>query len=144
MKSINENIKFLLNLTKVQSLLIKRFDGGIGNGISFNEFLILFYLNQANDQKLRRIDLAEKIGITASGITRILLPMEKIGLIKSNSVSDDARTRIVSLSSGGKQKFDDALERLNFFLEEIFFIEDKKIKDLSEVLIKIGGKIFMN
>ena len=89
MKSTGVNVKFLLNLVKVESILVRHFDNGMGNGIEFNEFLILFYLNQSNNQKMRRVDLAEKMSMTASGITRMLLPMEKIGLISSDSVDDD-------------------------------------------------------
>jgi len=145
MNAVDGKIKFLLNLNKTHSALIRRFDGGMGNGIGFNEFLILFYLDQPNDQKMRRIDLAEKIGITASGVTRLLLPMEKIGLIKSGPISEDARVRFVSISASGKQKFSEALERLNFFLKEILpDKKDKDIKILSDLFIEIGGKILMS
>jgi len=62
----------------------------MGNGIAFNEFLILYYLDKTSDKTMRRIDLAEKVGLTASGIICILIPMEKIGLITSGSNDGDA------------------------------------------------------
>ena len=145
MKSTSVNIKFLLNLVKVESILVRHFNKGMGNGIGFNEFLILFYLNQSDNQKMRRVDLAEKMNMTASGITRILLPMEKIGLISSESVDDDARVKFVLISSGGKQKFDEALERFEFLTENIFSdIENKEIEFCSNLLIGLGGKILMS
>jgi DNA-binding MarR family transcriptional regulator len=67
MEKVNEKIKFIINLAKAQSILVKRFEGGLGNGLGFNEFLILFYLNNAEGKKMRRVDLAEKISLTASG-----------------------------------------------------------------------------
>jgi len=144
MSAINNNIKFLLNLTKTQSIIARRFDGGIGNGLGFNEFLILLHLNESG-QKMRRVDLAEKIGMTASGVTRILLPMEKIGLIKNGPVSDDARVRFVVSSASGKQKYEEALERLNLLLEDILSgTKEKDVKKLSDLFIGIGGKILMN
>ncbi|MBU4314926.1 MarR family transcriptional regulator [Patescibacteria group bacterium] len=145
MNEISENVNFLLNLARTQSILIKRFDRGMGNGIGFNEFLLLFYLDRADNQTMRRVDLAEKIGVTASGITRMLLPMEKIGLINTSSVSDDARVKSVSLSKGGKEKFDDALLRFTEFAEEIS--SNEKASDISSssiLLSRIGGSILMS
>jgi hypothetical protein len=68
-----------LQLAKVSAMLTRRFDAGLG-GLSLNEFIILYYLSLAPGIQLRRTDLADKVGLTASGITRLLLPMEKIGL----------------------------------------------------------------
>ena len=145
MNTINLNVKFLLNLARVQSIMSKRFDRGMGNGVGFSEFLILFYLNQSDSQKMRRIDLAEKIGMTASGVTRMLLPMEKIGLIKSGSIDEDARVRSVLLSEGGKQKLDEALERFEILGEDIFSsVKIKEIEAASNLLVEIGGKILMS
>ena len=90
-------------------MVTRRFDGSLG-GISFTEFMILYHLSQANDEKMRRIDLASKVGLTASGITRLLLPMEKIGLIKKESNAQDARVSFVLLALGGKTKLEEAVE----------------------------------
>jgi len=145
MKSIGSSVKFLLNLSRAQSSLVKRFDAGMGNGIGFNEFLILFYLSQAPEQKMRRIDLAEKVGLTASGVTRLLLPMEKIGLVTGGSVEEDARVRSVILSKGGKQKLSDALKRFEFLADNVCSgIKTQEIKDFSDLLIAVGGKILMS
>lgn len=77
----------------------RRFDAGLG-GISLNECIILSSLLQAPENKMRRIDLAEKIGFTPSGITRLLLPMEKIGLVFREKNEHDARVSYVILAPG--------------------------------------------
>src|SRR5947207_15424264 len=84
MKKISSQLNFLLNLATAQAKMARRFDGRLGgfHGLGQNDFRILYYLSQADGEKMRRIDLAEKLGLTASGITRLLMPMEKIGLIK--------------------------------------------------------------
>jgi len=139
----NKGIIFLINMAKTQAILNARFDRGLG-GLSFSEFLILYYLGKSKDKKMRRVDIANKIGLTASGVTRILLPMEKIHLIKSGSIEDDARVRFVQITSAGKEKLTDAMERLIFFIEEI--IPSSKFKDiesLSDLLIEVGGRALM-
>jgi DNA-binding MarR family transcriptional regulator len=103
MKKINQSLKFFLNLARAQSLITRKFDCRLGGGLSFTYFQVLYYLSLAPDEKLRRIDLAEKLALTASGVTRLLIPMEKIGLVKREASDHDARVSYVQLAPGGKQ-----------------------------------------
>jgi DNA-binding MarR family transcriptional regulator len=57
---------------------------------------------------MRRVDLAEKVGLTASGVTRLLNPMEKIGLVDKTASSHDARVSLVALSKAGRRMLEDA------------------------------------
>ncbi|OGF20480.1 hypothetical protein A2316_01475 [Candidatus Falkowbacteria bacterium RIFOXYB2_FULL_38_15] len=143
MTKINKSIEFFINLSKTQTILNGRFDRGLG-GLSFSEFLILFHLSQAEGEKMRRVDIADKIGLTPSGVTRLLLPMEKVHLIKSGPIEKDARVRFVQSASAGKQKLAETLERLEVLAEDI--IPNKKIKEieaLSGLLMEIGGRALM-
>lgn len=125
-------------MTKVQTVLTRRLDAGLG-GLSLNEFIILFELSQA-DGKLRRIDLAERIGLTASGVTRLLLPMEKIGLIKREANKEDARSSFVVMASGGKRKFEEGLERAEIFCEDNFPDSGgANLKELAKFLKRVSG-----
>jgi DNA-binding MarR family transcriptional regulator len=124
-------LKFFFALARLQAMATRRFDSQLG-GLGLNEFIILFHLNQAPAGKLRRIDLAEKIGLTASGVTRLLLPMEKIGLIKRETSADDARVSYVALATGGKRKFSEGLERAELFFEET--IPNTKNKNLEKLI----------
>ncbi len=78
MQRIAENLNFFLELSKIQSVLSRKFDTATGG---LTEFLILVSLSKAEGGKLRRTDLAKAVGLTPSGVTRMLLPMEKIGLV---------------------------------------------------------------
>jgi DNA-binding MarR family transcriptional regulator len=96
---MNGSLEFFLTLAKTQAVLGRRFDGKL-SGLGLSEFMILYHLSVAKNEKLRRVDLAEKIGLTASGVTRILLPMEKIGLIKREINKQDARVSYTILAPG--------------------------------------------
>ena len=141
MKTVSPTLTFLLRLARVQAVLARRFDSSLG-GIGMSDFLILYHLTQASDHKMRRIDLAEKIGLTASGVTRLLAPMEKIGLIKRAVNTHDARVSYVMLAPGGARMFQEALENAELFCEETFPPEkNKTLGPLSEVLYDIGELI---
>lgn len=128
-------------MAKFQTQLNRRLDACLG-GIGFSEFIILYHLDQASENKMRRIDLADKIGLTASGITRLLLPMEKIGLISKEANEHDARVSFVVLAPGGKTKLSEGLERMEIFCEELIpENKTKKIEDFSELLTSLSKNI---
>lgn len=141
MQSVSLSLKVFINLFKILTENSRRFNGGL-DGLGFNEFVILLHINQSSDKKIRRIDLAEKMGLTASGVTRILAPMEKIGLIKKETAQRDARVSFVAITPAGQRNLTETLEKTQLFFEEIFPPEKlKNIKDLSALLIKLGGSV---
>ena len=99
----------IILLSLLHSQLMKKIDNQLSvHGISFTEYLILRQLNDANNKTMRRIDLAESIGKTASGVTRILAPMEKIKLVDKESNPRDARISLVKLSKAGERVLSEA------------------------------------
>jgi DNA-binding MarR family transcriptional regulator len=109
MITLSPNLRLLLQLATTQAVLARRFDSRLP-GLGLTEFLILWQLDAAPDQKMRRIDLAEAIGLTASGVTRLLAPMEKIGLVKRELNTADARVSFVAIAKSGKRMLEEALE----------------------------------
>lgn len=130
---MNQSLQFFLELAKLYNIMSRRFDGRL-NGLGLNEFLVLYELSQARDEKLRRVDLAERVGLTASGVTRLLLPMEKIGLVRKTVNKDDARSSYVSLASGGKKKLEDALERAEEFCATILPSETEELDAATRLM----------
>jgi DNA-binding MarR family transcriptional regulator len=142
MSTINPSLKLLMNLAKIQAVIARRFDSLSIHGIGFNDFMVLYLLQQAPGEKLRRIDLAEKAGLTASGITRALLPMEKNGLVAREANERDARVSYVVLTKTGRRIYEEALETANAAAKEI--IPAASIKNntsLAALLKLLGGNI---
>jgi DNA-binding MarR family transcriptional regulator len=108
--SITPAMKFVMNQSVLQSRIVKRIDSELSvHGISFTEFMVMYLLSCAPNNTLRRIDLAERIGLSASGVTRLLVPMEKRKMVQRETNPRDARVSLVKLSSAGQQLFKDAL-----------------------------------
>jgi hypothetical protein len=59
-----------MNLAKVQAVISRRFDRLNIHGIGFNDFMILYLLQQSAAGKMRRIDLADQIGENRTGSPR--------------------------------------------------------------------------
>ncbi|MFT4938831.1 MAG: DNA-binding MarR family transcriptional regulator [Paraglaciecola sp.] len=102
-------MSLLIKLMSLHAHLLKKIDNNMSaHGISFTEFLVMHYLKDAPGKTMRRIELAESIGLTASGVTRLLMPMEKIGLVTKESNPRDARVSLVKLTAAGNEIFTDA------------------------------------
>ncbi len=97
-------LDFCLRLARAQAVLVRRFDSILGNlhGLSFSDYQLLYHLQRAPGARLRRIDLAERLALTASGITRSLMPLEKIGLVARQADARDARVGYAAITEAGQ------------------------------------------
>jgi DNA-binding MarR family transcriptional regulator len=73
------------------------------HGVSLREYEVLLALADAPDRRLRRVDLAAKVLLTQSGITRILEPLDKRGLVGSIRSSEDRRVTFATLTASGRR-----------------------------------------
>lgn len=132
---------FLFSLAKANTVLSRRLSG---HGLDFSDFMILYYLNEAPEKKLRRIDLANKLGLSASGITRMLLPLEKLHIITRDLNDDDARARYATLTAAGVELLQDANASLEMKSEDIFLDgSDKKVKEFTDFLNDITDNLLL-
>jgi DNA-binding MarR family transcriptional regulator len=97
--------EFCLRMARAWAALSRRLDSSLGSlhGISFADYQLLLSLQRAPGGRLRRVDLAEKLGLTASGVTRSLLPLEKIGLVGRQSDPRDARVGYAIITPTGSE-----------------------------------------
>ncbi|RQO65988.1 MarR family transcriptional regulator [Pedobacter sp. KBW06] len=123
---ISENLNSALAIIKTQAILSKKFDKLNIHGLGLSDFIILYLLKNSPNNQCRRIDLADRMGITASGITRLLAPMEKIGLVDRQSNTRDARVSYAVLTNVGEQIFEEAKITAEEVAEEIFSSLKKK------------------
>jgi DNA-binding MarR family transcriptional regulator len=136
------SLEFCLRLTRAYATLTRRLDNALSNlhGLSFGDFMILYYLDRAPGARLRRIDLAERLGVTASGVTRSLLPMEKLGLVARQPDPRDARVGFASLTESGQQLLKYALVSVGPVAQEaIQSVSTDQIEAFSLLLGQLAG-----
>jgi DNA-binding MarR family transcriptional regulator len=114
------SLEFCLRLTRAHAALTRRFDGTLSSlhGLSFSDFLILHHLEGAAGRRLRRIDLAERMGMTASGVTRVLLPLEKLELVSRQPDARDARVGYAVLTDAGRRLHKHAMTAVDSIARE--------------------------
>lgn len=138
--SVSGDTELLILLTNLTNKVQKKLGGSLAaHGISFTEYLVLRELNQAPSKKLRRIDLADSIGMSASGVTRLLNPMQKIGLVQKEEAPRDARVSMVALTGTGEKVFREAnrtfSENANEFLAKLGGQDKQTLGEIASALL---------
>jgi DNA-binding MarR family transcriptional regulator len=102
---MDERTTVVLDLALARAHVVRILDVGLGDhhGISLGDFAILAELGGTVDGRMRRRDLAARLGVTPSAITRQLGPLERIGLVGRESHARDARLALVTLTETGRR-----------------------------------------
>jgi DNA-binding MarR family transcriptional regulator len=139
---ISPSLEFTLRLARAQATLVRRLDQVLGgyHGISFSDFMLLHYLSRAPGGRLRRVDLAERQGLTASGVTRTLLPLEKIGLVERQQDPRDARVAYAAITDTGRELLNNAVTVADQISKDLLrSCPPSQFGDLSNALAQIAG-----
>jgi DNA-binding MarR family transcriptional regulator len=110
------------------------------HGLTINDYEVLLRLAHAPDRRMRRVDLAEQVLLTASGITRLLEGLERVGYVDRAACTEDARVKYALLTDAGLAKLRDAAKTHVAGIERLFldrFDEQERVQ-LSDFLRRIG------
>jgi DNA-binding MarR family transcriptional regulator len=105
---IPENVALALGLSRIDAWLRKRIEPALP-GIGYTDFIILAELDSVVGGRLRPVDLAQRLLLTPSGVTRAILPLVKSGLVKRASHERDARASYVTITEAGRAKLNEAM-----------------------------------
>ncbi len=109
--SMTPALDLVFDLSLARTLTTRDLDHPLSqHGISLSDLAILRELRGTPDGRLRRSELAQRLGVTPSGVARQLGPLERIGLVDRESHDRDARLALVVLTSAGVRVVDEALE----------------------------------
>lgn len=81
---------------------------GSAHGLGLSDFAALHHLLEAPGGRLRRVDLARALALTPSGVTRLLAPLERRGIVTRESDGHDARATFAVLTKSGRTLVKDA------------------------------------
>jgi DNA-binding MarR family transcriptional regulator len=78
------------------------------HGLTLNDYEALLLLARAEDRRMRRVDLAQQLILTPSGVTRLLDGLERAGYVDRDSCASDRRVTYAVLTEAGLTKLRDA------------------------------------
>ncbi|MGW2462910.1 MarR family winged helix-turn-helix transcriptional regulator [Streptomyces sp. NPDC001356] len=141
---MSEGLDVALRLVRAQSALVRRFDARLGglHGVSLADFTLLLRLEQAPGGRMRRVDLAESLALTASGVTRGLAPLERIGLVTRETDARDARVAYAALTGTGRRRLAEMRTTAEETAAEVFAGPAWPAADiarLADLLTRLGG-----
>lgn len=109
------------------------------HGLSVNEFFLLLHLERAENHQLSRVELAKRMHVSASTVTRMVAPMEKTGMLGREIGARDARLAFVVLTDAGRTKLTEAkatfAKRAGYLFQDRW--TDEELSTLSELLFRL-------
>lgn len=78
------------------------------HGLTLNDYDVLAQLRRGPEHGLKRSELAERVLLTPSGITRLLDGLERSGYVRKGECESDARVTYAVLTDEGRQKLREA------------------------------------
>ena len=104
--------------------------------------MLLMHLDQAAGGRLRRVDLAERLDLNQSSITRMLAPMEKLGWVARAADTRDGRVGYVVLTTAGRRLAREGAK--TFALQAAGLFDDLWVDKEVETLARLLGRLTAN
>jgi DNA-binding MarR family transcriptional regulator len=103
-------IEAFVRLVRASVAVTRQLSGQLNadHGLSINAYEALLLLARAPDSRMRRVDLADGLLLTASGVTRLLDGLEREGLVGRDECSTDRRVTYAVLTEAGRAKLREA------------------------------------
>jgi DNA-binding MarR family transcriptional regulator len=109
------------------------------HGLSINDYEALLVLSQAEGRRLKRVELARRLLLTPSGVTRLLEGLETEKLVERTACPEDLRVAYAQLTEAGAARLEAAscshIGSIRSLLEE--HLERDEIEALAELLGKL-------
>jgi DNA-binding MarR family transcriptional regulator len=111
------------------------------HGLTINDYEALLHLSHAEDGAMRRVDLAERLMLTPSGVTRLLDGLERDGWVTKGACESDARVTYAVLTDEGRERLEVAsrshLGQVRSVFEER--LSEDELATLAELLGRLPG-----
>jgi DNA-binding MarR family transcriptional regulator len=130
-------------LLRAHSSLIRALNAELvqAHGLTINDYEVLLHLARAPDRRLRRVDLADHLLLTASGITRLLDGLERAGYVEKARCESDARVTYAVLTESGLAKLREAADTHVGGVREVFEsrFSEPELATLADLLSRLPG-----
>jgi DNA-binding MarR family transcriptional regulator len=132
-----------VRLLRAHAELSRRMDAGLRaeHGLSLRAYEVLLALADAPGRRLRRVDLAGKVLLTQGGVTRLLEPLEREGLVARDVSEVDRRVAYACLTDAGLQRLRSAQGSHRRDIQTLFaqHFDADELATLDALLARLPG-----
>lgn len=113
------------------------------HGLSMTAYEALYVLARADERQLKRVELAERLVLTPSGVTRLLEGLEAEGFVEKVACESDLRVSYARLTDVGQEKLEQASCGHTGSIRTLFedHLDSDEIAQLAELLGKLPGAL---
>ncbi len=138
-----QGLQAWLGLLRGHAALVRKLNAELiaDHGITINDYDVMAQLVRAPERKMRRVDLARSVVLSASGITRLLDGLERDGWVCKASCTSDGRITYAVLTDEGLAKYRAARATHLASVRELFAdrYSCDELEQLAELLGRLDG-----
>jgi DNA-binding MarR family transcriptional regulator len=111
------------------------------HGLTINDYEVLLRLARADERRMRRVDLANEVLLSPSGVTRMLDRLQEAGLVDKASCAGDARVTYAVLTEEGMAKLSEVSPGHVADVERVLGeqLDEEEIATLADLLDRFPG-----
>jgi DNA-binding MarR family transcriptional regulator len=111
------------------------------HGLNINAYEALLQLARAPERRMRRVDLANSLLLTAGGVTRLLDGLERDGFVARDECSSDRRVSYAVLTKAGRSKLREATKSHTRQIRELLggTYDEDELAQLVALLDRLPG-----
>lgn len=113
----------------------------VDHGLNINAYEALLQLARAPERRMRRVDLANSLLLTAGGVTRLLDGLERDGFVGREECSNDRRVSYAVLTRAGRTKLREATRSHTRQIRELLggTYDEQELAQLVALLDRLPG-----
>lgn len=135
-----------VELLRAHASITRRMESRLltSHGLTLSDYEVLLQLAHADGRRLRRVDLAQRVLITQSGITRLLEGLERTGFVEKAPCPSDRRAVYAQLTDAGHAKLREAAKTHLEDVRDLFAagFSNTELETLATLLARVphGGE----
>ena len=108
--------------------------------LTMSEYEVLLLLARAPDRRMRRVDVAQEVRLSPSGVTRMLDRLEATDLVEKGSCASDARVTYAVLTDAGLAKLKECTPSHFAAVERLLGerLDEEEVASLAELLGRLS------
>jgi DNA-binding MarR family transcriptional regulator len=139
--TIRSRLESWVSFLRAHSAITRQMNADLLNehGLTLNDYEVLLLLSHEEQGMMRRVDLAQSVVLTASGITRLLDGLESAGFVEKATCASDGRVSYAKLTEPGRKKLTEAAITHLGGVEDMFTsrFSGQELETLAELLSRL-------